>query len=74
MPRVVLCDLEVGSLNQIKGGSIGKLFNPDCFVAGQSGAGNNWARGYYTNGAEIMDSILDETRSQVEKCDCLQGF
>lgn len=41
---------------------------------GRSGAGNNWARGHYTEGAELIDRVLDVTRLQVEKCDCLQGF
>lgn len=41
---------------------------------GRCGAGNNWARGHYTEGAELVDCVLDVTRHQVEKCDCLQGF
>ena len=27
---------------------MGKIFRPDNFVFGQSGAGNNWAKGHYT--------------------------
>lgn len=53
---------------------MGRLFNPDSFVMGQCGAGNNWARGRYTEGAELIDCVLDVTRRQVENCDCLQGF
>lgn len=41
---------------------------------GQSGAGNNWAKGHYTEGAELVDSVLDVIRKEAEKCDCLQGF
>lgn len=70
----MLCDLEPTSLNQVRSSCIGRLFNPDCFVIGRCGAGNNWARGYYTEGAEIIDAVLEVTRHQVEKCDCLQGF
>lgn len=70
----MLCDLEPGSINQIKCSCVGRLFNPDCFVVGRCGAGNNWARGHYTEGAELIDSVLDVTRRQVEACDCLQGF
>ena len=29
---------------------MGKIFRPDNFVFGQSGAGNNWAKGHYTEG------------------------
>jgi tubulin beta len=46
----------------------------DNFVFGQSGAGNNWAKGHYTEGAELVDSVLDVVRKEAESCDCLQGF
>ena len=45
------------------------IYNP-----GQSGAGNNWAKGHYTEGAELVDSVLDVVRKEAESCDCLQGF
>ena len=37
-------------------------------------AGNNWAKGHYTEGAELVDSVLDVVRKEAESCDCLQGF
>jgi tubulin beta len=43
-------------------------------VFGQTGAGNNWAKGHYTEGAELIDSVLDVVRKEAESCDCLQGF
>lgn len=43
-------------------------------LTGQSGAGNNWAKGHYTEGAELMDSVLDVVRRETEGCDCVQGF
>merc|ERR1711937_1089101 len=36
--------------------------------------GNNWAKGHYTEGAELIDSVLDVVRKEAESCDCLQGF
>uniref|UniRef100_G1TJC3 Tubulin beta chain n=1 Tax=Oryctolagus cuniculus TaxID=9986 RepID=G1TJC3_RABIT len=48
----------------------GSLFLP----VGQTGAGNNWAKGHYTEGAELVDSVLDVVRKECEHCDCLQGF
>ncbi|VFQ71310.1 unnamed protein product [Cuscuta campestris] len=50
------------------------IFCPDNFVFGQSGAGNNWAKGHYAEGAEIIDSVLDVVRKEAENSDCLQGF
>ncbi|CAJ0572697.1 unnamed protein product, partial [Mesorhabditis spiculigera] len=43
-------------------------------ASGQSGAGNNWAKGHYTEGAELVDNVLDVVRKEAESCDCLQGF
>jgi hypothetical protein len=52
----------------------GELFRPDNYVFGQSGAGNNWAKGHYTEGAELVDTVMDVIRREAETCDCLQGF
>ena len=41
---------------------------------GQTGAGNNWAKGHYTEGAELIASVLDVVRKEAKGCDCLQGF
>lgn len=52
----------------------GQIFRPDNFVFGQSYTDNNWARGHYTEGAELIDSVLDVVRKEVENYDCLPGF
>ncbi|KAG9442576.1 hypothetical protein H6P81_018430 [Aristolochia fimbriata] len=74
VPRAVLMDLEPGTMDSIRTGPYGQIFRPDNFVFGQSGAGNNWAKGHYTEGAELIDSVLDVVRKEAENCDCLQGF
>jgi hypothetical protein len=74
VPRAVLVDLEPGTMDSVRSGPFGQLFRPDNFVFGQSGAGNNWAKGHYTEGAELVDSVLDVVRKEAESCDCLQGF
>jgi tubulin beta len=74
VPRAILLDLEPGTMEAVRSGPIGKLFRPDNFVFGQSGAGNNWAKGHYTEGAELVDSVMDVVRKEAENCDCLQGF
>ena len=58
----------------VRSGPFGSLFRPDNFIFGQSGAGNNWAKGHYTEGAELVDSVLDVVRKEAENTDCLQGF
>lgn len=61
-------------MDAVRAGPFGQLFRPDNFVHGQSGAGNNWAKGHYTEGAELVDQVLDVIRREAEGCDCLQGF
>ena len=74
VPRAALVDLEPGSLDVIKASPIGTMFKPDNFVFGASGAGNNWAKGHYTEGAELIDEVVDVIRKEAESCDCPQGF
>ncbi|KAF7302768.1 Tubulin beta chain [Mycena chlorophos] len=72
--RAVLIDLEPGTMDSVRSGPLGGLFRPDNFVFGQNGAGNNWAKGHYTEGAELVNSVLDVVRKEAEGTDCLQGF
>ncbi|PVD34147.1 hypothetical protein C0Q70_05410 [Pomacea canaliculata] len=73
VPRCILVDLEPGTMDSVRSGPFGQIFRPDNFVFGQSGAGNNWAKGHYTEGAELVDSVLDVVRKEAESCDCIQG-
>ncbi|XP_063478304.1 tubulin beta-8 chain-like isoform X10 [Symphalangus syndactylus] len=74
VPRAVLVDLEPGTMDSVRSGPFGQIFRPDNFIFGQCGAGNNWAKGHYTEGAELMESVMDVVRKEAESCDCLQGF
>lgn len=74
VPRAVLVDLEPGTMDSVRSGPFGQIFRPDNFVFGQNGAGNNWAKGFYTEGAKLIDPVLEVVRREAEACDCLQGF
>jgi tubulin beta len=74
VPRSVMVDLEPGVIDQVKSSSIGQMFRPDNFVHGEGGAGNNWAKGHYTEGAELVDQVMDVVRKEAEGCECIQGF
>lgn len=74
IPRSVLVDLEPGTMDSVRGGQYGQLFRPDNFIFGQAGAANNWAKGYYTEGQELCEQILDVIRKEAESCECVQGF
>ena len=53
VPRAILLDLEPGTMDSVRAGPYGGIFRPDNYVFGQSGAGNNWAKGHYTEGIEF---------------------
>jgi tubulin beta len=74
VPRAILVDLEPGTMDSIKAGPYGGLFRPDNLVFAQNSAGNNWAKGHYTEGAELVDNVMEVVRKEAEGCDCLQGF
>ena len=60
VPRAVLTDLEPGTMDSVRSSPFGKIFRPDNFVYGQSGAGNNWAKGHYTEGTYIC-TVMDKS-------------
>ncbi|KAF5787665.1 putative purine-nucleoside phosphorylase [Helianthus annuus] len=72
--RAVLMDLEPWTMDSIMSYAYDKIFKPDNFMFCQSGAGNNWAKWHYTEGAKLIDSVLDFVRKEAENCDCLQGI
>ena len=41
---------------------------------GQSGAGDNWEKGHYTEGAELIDDVLNVVWREAQGKDCVQGF
>ena len=43
-------------------------------MTGKEDAANNYARGHYTIGKEIVDLVLDRLRKLSDQCTGLQGF
>ena len=40
----------------------------------QSFPGKNWAKGHSTEGAELIESVLEVVRVEAEGSKCFQGF
>ncbi|KAL1020628.1 hypothetical protein UPYG_G00002640 [Umbra pygmaea] len=60
VPRAVFVDLEPTVIEQL--------------ITGKEDAANNYARGHYTIGKEIIDLVLDRVRKLADQCTGLQGF
>ena len=58
-----------------RSGPFGSVFRPDNFVFGQSGAGNNWAKGHYTEGKMVLPwSCNDSFCNSIHFIDMEQGI
>ena len=62
IPRAVFVDLEPSVIDEIRAGDNRELFNPDQLISGKEDAANNYARGHFTIGKEILDLVLDRVR------------
>nr|KAF6451348.1 tubulin alpha 4a [Molossus molossus] len=74
VPRAVFVDLEPTVIDEIRNGPYRQLFHPEQLITGKEDAANNYARGHYTIGKEIIDPVLDRIRKLSDQCTGLQGF
>ncbi|CAG9769030.1 unnamed protein product [Ceutorhynchus assimilis] len=74
VPRVVMIDLEPTVIDEIRTNYYRKLFHPSSLITGKEDAANNYARGRYTIGKEMLDLALDRVRLTADDCHSLQGF
>ena len=58
----------------VRTGEYKQLFHPEQLISGKEDAANNYARGHYTIGKELIDNVLDRVRKLSDNCTGLQGF
>ena len=51
--------------DEVRTGPYSKLFHPEQLITGQEDAANNYARGHYTVGRQLIDLVLDRVRKMV---------
>jgi len=74
VPRAVYVDLEPTVCDEVRTGTYRQLYHPEQIISGKEDAANNYARGHYTIGKEIVDLVLDRVRKLADNCTGLQGF
>jgi len=74
VPRSIYVDLEPGVIDEVKTGKYRSLFHPETLLTGKEDAANNYARGHYTVGKELIDQTCDKIRRLADACSGLQGF
>ena len=51
--------------DEVRTGTYRQLFHPEQLITGKEDAANNYARGHYTVGKELIDLVLDRIRKLV---------
>jgi len=74
VPRNLMVDLEPNVIDDVKNSKYSAIFHPDFLLPGKEDAANNFARGHYTVGKEMIDKVNDRLRKLVDNCDNVQGF
>merc|ERR1712012_1038504 len=74
VPRNIYVDLEPTVLDDVRRGKKASLFHPEFLVNAKEDAANNFARGHYTVGKELMDVVSDRIRKLVDNSENVQGF
>ncbi|KAL2817440.1 Tubulin/FtsZ, GTPase domain-containing protein [Aspergillus cavernicola] len=74
VPRSIFVDLDPSPIDEIRTGAYRQLFHPEFLISGKEDAANNYARGHYTIGKEMVDTVVDRVRRLVDNCSSLQGF
>jgi tubulin alpha len=74
VPRCVMIDLEPSVVDEVRTGNYRHLYHPDQLITGKEDAANNYARGHYTVGKEVVETCLDRIRRLADQCEGLQGF
>jgi len=74
VPRNIYVDLEPTVIDDVRRGKMASMFHPEYLVNAKEDAANNFARGHYTVGKEMMDIVSDRLRKLVDNSENVQGF
>ena len=63
----ISCELRrlFSCIDEVRTGTYRQLFHPEQLITGKEDAANNYARGHYTVGKELIDLVLDRIRKLV---------
>jgi len=74
VPRNITVDLEPTVVDDVRTGTYAQMYHPEFLLNGKEDAANNFARGHYTVGKEILDQVNDRLRKLVDNSQNVQGF
>jgi tubulin alpha len=68
VPRSIFVDLDPSPIDEIRTGEYRQLFHPEQLISGKEDAANNYARGHYTVGKEMIDTVMERIRRVTGEC------
>lgn len=72
--RSICIDLEPTVVDQVRRGEYKSLYGNSSLINSKEDSADNYCKGHYTIGKEIIDKSLESIRKEVEKCDHFSGF
>lgn len=60
--------------DEVRSGAYRKLYHPEQLISGKEDAANNYARGHYSIGKEMLEQVMERLNKLAENCSGLQGF
>lgn len=74
VPRAIMVDLEPTVIDEVRVGAYKQLYHPEQMITGKEDAANNYARGHYSIGKDMIMCVMDRIHKLAEQCNGLQGF
>ncbi|KAL0129487.1 hypothetical protein PUN28_001631 [Cardiocondyla obscurior] len=74
VPRAMMIDLEPTVVDEVRMGTYRQLYHPEQLITGKEDAANNYARGHYSIGNGIIESVMDRVRRLSDQCSSIQSF
>lgn len=74
VPHSIFVDLEPTVIDEMRIGKHKNFYHPENMIFGKEDAANNYARGHYTVGKDILDQVMRQIRRESERYSSLQGF
>lgn len=59
-------------LDEVRSGEYRQLYHPEQLITGKEDAANNYARGHYTTGRDVLGPVMERIRKLSDQCTGLQ--
>lgn len=60
--------------DEVRSGEYRQLYHPEQLITGKEDAANNYARGHYFTGHEVLTPVMERVRKLADQCTGLQVF